>query len=382
MKGVPGSIECMNIPLVDLQKQYQSIRSEIDGAIANVIAETAFIKGKYVELFEQQFAKYIGVKHCIGCANGTDAIEIVLRALGVGAGDEVIVPARTWISTSEAVTTVGARVVFVDVDPQFYTIDARKIEEKITTRTKAIIPVHFYGLPAEMDEIMAIAKKHNLFVIEDTAQAHGSKYKGKMTGTFGVAATYSFFPGKNLGAYGDAGGIVTNDDSLATNCRMIADHGRLGKHDHGLEGRNSRLDGLQAAILSAKLPFLNSWTKARQQNAALYDEALKTLDIRMPVVPEYSEHVFHLYVIQVENRDRVQESLQEKGVATGVHYPIALPFLKAYQYLGHKPPDFPIAHTQMTRIMSIPMYPELTGDQINYVADMIATILDFSKARS
>ncbi len=365
----------MNIPFVDLKAQYQSIKADIDGAIANVISETAFIKGKYVEKFDADFAKWLGVKHSIGCANGTDAIEIVLQALGVGKGDEVIVPARTWISTSEAVTTVGAKVVFVDVDPHLYTIDVKKIEEKITPRTKAIIPVHFHGLPAEMDEIMAIAKKHNLFVIEDTAQGHGAKYKGKLTGTFGNAATYSFFPGKNLGAYGDAGGMVMNDDALATKCRMIADHGRLGKHDHGLEGRNSRLDGMHAAILSAKLPYLDSWTKARQKNAGLYNEALKSLDIQVPAVPSHSEHVFHLYVVQVNNREEVQKKLQEKGVATGIHYPIALPFLKAYDYLGHKPSDFQVAHAQMSRILSLPMYSELTAEQINYVAKVLGESL-------
>ncbi len=358
----------MNVPFVDLKAQYQSMKSEIDAAIASVIADTAFIKGKYVEKFDKEFAEFMGVKHSIGCANGTDAIEIVLRASGIGEGDEVIVPAHTWISTAEAVTSVGARVVFVDTDPKLYTIDPKLIEKKITSRTKAIIPVHLYGLPADMDAINAIAKAHSLKVFEDTAQGHCATVNGKMVGTLGNAATFSFFPGKNLGAYGDAGGIITNDDELATKCRMIADHGRLGKHDHGLEGRNSRLDGLQAAILSAKLPHLTAWTRARQNNAEIYSTLLRGLDVQLPYCPKSLGHVYHLYVVQVPNREKVQQHLTEKGIATGIHYPIALPFLKAYSYLNHTPADFPVAHSAMSRIISLPMYPELTREQMQYVA--------------
>jgi dTDP-4-amino-4,6-dideoxygalactose transaminase len=315
------------------------------------------------------------VRNCIGCANGTDAIEIALRALGVGPGDEVIVPANTWISTAEAVTTAGAKVVFVDNDPDLYTIDCKKIEEKITPRTKAIIPVHLYGLPAEMDTIMALARAHNLKVIEDCAQCHGATYKGQVTGTFGDIATFSFFPGKNLGAYGDAGGIVTNNDELAKLCRMIGDHGRLGKYDHGLEGRNSRLDGLQAAILKAKLPYLRQWTEARRQNAAVYDRLLKDFDIQRPVCPEYSQHVYHLYVVQVPQRELVQERLQAKGIATGIHYPIALPLLSAYKYLNATPKDFPVAAAGMGRILSLPMYAEMTEEKIGYVVSSLKEAL-------
>ncbi len=365
----------MKIPFVDLKSQYLSIRAEIDGAIQSVIDETAFIKSHFIGEFEASFASFLGIKHCIGCANGTDAIEIALRALGIGPGDEVIVPANTWISTAEAVTTAGATVVFVDNDPALYTIDVTKIEEKLSPRTKAIIPVHLYGLPAEMDIIMDIARFHNLKVIEDCAQSHGATYKGKMTGTFGDMATFSFFPGKNLGAYGDAGGIVTQSDELAKMCRMIGDHGRLGKHDHGLEGRNSRLDGLQAAILGAKLPHLAGWTEARRRNAQAYSKLLSHLDIPLPTAPSHSHHVYHLYVVQVPERERVQERLAEKGIATGIHYPIALPLLTAYQRLGHTEQDFPAAARGQGRILSLPMYPELTAEQMQYVADALTNAL-------
>ena len=357
------------IEFVDLHAQYLSIKDEIDAAMARVIAETAFIKGKYLEEFEQAFAKYAGVPYCIGCANGTDTLEIALRALNISKGDEVIVPANSWISTSEAVTTAGATVVFVDNDPISYTIDINKIEEKITNKTKAIIPVHLYGLPAEMGPIVALANKYNLKIIEDCAQAHGAMYGGKMIGSFGDLASYSFFPGKNLGAYGDAGGLTMRDESLKNQCRMIGDHGRLGKHDHALEGRNSRLDGLQASILLAKLPHLPAWTKARKDRAKKYDQALSHLSIQKPVVPEYSEHVFHLYVVQVNNREQVQAHLQEKGIPTGIHYPTALPFTTAYKYKGHTPSEFPSAYSQMSRIMSLPIFPELTDTQIDYVSE-------------
>jgi len=350
------------IKLTDLNAQYQAIRSEIDAAIAKVIADGIFIGGKYVAAFEQEFAAYSGVRHCIGCANGTDAIEIALQAMGIGPGDEVIVPARTWISTSEAVTTVGATPVFVDTDPQLYTIDVSQIEGRITPRTKAIIPVHFYGLPAEMDEVTAIAQKHGLRILEDCAQAHGATYKGRKVATFGEAATFSFYPGKNLGAYGDAGAIVTNDDALASRIRTIANHG--GKNDHSMEGRNSRLDSLQAAILSAKLKHLEDWTEARRHNAGLYRKHLAGSGLQVPIAPDYSRHVYHLFVVQVPERDRVQADLKARGIETGIHYPIALPFLKAYAHKGHRAADFPVAAREMHRILSLPMYAELTEPMI------------------
>src|SRR5438874_10010181 len=264
----------MQIPLVDLKAQYATIKNEVDQAIANVLADTAFISGKYAKIFEQEFAPYAGLQHCIGCGNGTDALELALAALGIGPGDEVLVPAFTWVSSAFCVSQLGAKPVFVDMLPTLYTIDPSKIEAKITSRTKAIIPVHLYGLPAEMDEIMAIARKHKLHVIEDCAQAHGATYKGRKVGTFGDIACFSFYPGKNLGAYGDAGCLCTNNEDLATKARKIANYGGLTRHEHEFAGRNSRLDGIQAAILTVKLKYIDRWNQARQRHAKAYTDAL------------------------------------------------------------------------------------------------------------
>lgn len=365
----------MHIPFVDLKLQYQNIQSQIDKGIQSVINETAFISGKYATAFEEAFAQYLGINHVIACANGTDSLEILLKAYQIGAGDEVIVPANSWISTSECVSTVGARVVFADSHPVHYTIDVSKIEEKITPQTKAIIPVHLYGCAADMDAIMQIAARHNLNVIEDCAQAHAATYKGKTIGTIGHAASFSFYPGKNLGAYGDAGGMATNDEAIATKARMIANHGRLGKHDHGVEGRNSRMDGIQAAILTAKLPYLEQWTQARMQHAQRYLSNLQHAGIRLPVIPDGFRHVFHLFVVQVPHREKVQQQLKEHGIETGIHYPIALPLLKAYAYMEHQPNDFPVAAGQMDKLLSLPMYAELTADQIDFVCEKLISAI-------
>ncbi|AHM61770.1 putative PLP-dependent enzyme possibly involved in cell wall biogenesis [Flammeovirgaceae bacterium 311] len=361
----------MNIPFVDLKSQYISIREEIDTAIRSVVEETAFVGGKYVDDFEYQFAALYGVKHCVPVANGTDAIYIVMKMLGIGPGDEVITTASSWISTSETITQTGAKPVFVDIEPLFYTIDPDRIEEAITPRTRAIIPVHLYGQAAEMDKIMAIAKKNGLAVIEDCAQAHFSEYKGKRTGTIGNAGTFSFYPGKNLGAYGDAGCIITNDDELARKCRLFANHGALKKHQHEIEGINSRLDGLQAAILSAKLPYIHKWTEQRIRNAALYSQLLEGSGLELPLVRAASKHTFHLYVVRSGQRDLLQKTLNEQGIATAIHYPTILPLLPAYNYLNHKPADFPVAYEYQQQILSLPMYPELTEEQIKYVAEVI-----------
>ncbi|MCB0338871.1 MAG: DegT/DnrJ/EryC1/StrS family aminotransferase, partial [Bdellovibrionales bacterium] len=361
----------MSIPFVDLKAQYASIKVEIDEAISSVLNETAFIKGKYVSKFEEEFAAYIGAKYCIGCGNGTDALEIGLKGLGIGSGDEVLVPANSFIASSEAVTSVGAKVVFVDVDPTYYTIDPNLIRAKITANTKAIVVVHLYGLPAEMDSIMKIARENNLKVIEDCAQAHGAKYKGQIVGTFGDLAAFSFFPGKNLGAYGDGGAIVTSNEDLALKCRMIANHGRVDKYDHIFEGRNSRLDGLQAAILSVKLKYLDSWSQSRRHIAECYTSLLSSCDIVTPLVPEHSEHVFHLYVVRSAFRDELEQSFKQADIACGVHYPIALPMLNAYSYLKHKSQDFPISVQYSGEILSLPMYPELDRDSIEKVAEVV-----------
>jgi dTDP-4-amino-4,6-dideoxygalactose transaminase len=361
----------MNIPFVDLRSQYLSIKKDIDAAISSVIEETAFVGGKYVDDFQHQFQELYGVKYCIPVANGTDAIYIVLKMLGIGAGDEVITTASSWISTSETITQAGAKPVFVDIEPAYYTIDPGKIEAAITANTKAIIPVHLYGQAAEMDTIMAIAKKYKLAVIEDCAQAHFSEYKGKRTGTIGIAGTFSFYPGKNLGAYGDAGCIITNDDELARKCRLFSNHGSLKKHQHEIEGINSRLDAMQAAILSAKLPHIHQWTEQRIKNAALYDQLLLNSGLGLPVVRPESRHTYHLYVVRSRQRDLLQQKLNEQGVSTAIHYPTILPLLPAYSYLSHKPADFPVAYQYQQEILSLPMYPELTEEQINYVAEVI-----------
>lgn len=362
----------MQVPFVDLKSQYQSIKSDIDNAISRVIEETAFIGGHYVEEFEKSFAQLYGVDHCIAVGNGTDSIYVIMKMLGIGPGDEVITVANSWISSSETITQTGARVVFADIDPVYYTIDEDQLESKITARTKAILPVHLQGQMCDMDKIMSIAQKHNLYVIEDCAQSHFSEYNGKRAGTIGIAGSFSFYPGKNLGAYGDAGCIITNDAELAKRCKMFARHGALKKHQHEMEGINSRLDGLQASILSAKLPYILEWTEKRRSNAAKYSNALKDVGgIVTPVERENTKHTYHLYVIRSKQRDELQRFLHEKGIETAVHYPTALPNMVCYQYLGHTKDDFPVASSYQDEILSLPMYPELTTEQIEYVAQCI-----------
>ena len=361
----------MNIPFVDLKAQYQSLKSEIDNAIARVIADTAFIgnlNNKYVKAFEEQFAAYVGTSHCVACANGTDSLEILLRAAGVGPGDEVIVPSVSWIATSEAVTNIGATPVFADITPDTYTLCPEDFARKVTPRTKAVIPVHLYGLPAEMDTILATAREHNIFVLEDCAQAHGAKYKGRTVGSIGHAGSFSFFPGKNLGAYGDAGGMVTNDAELAARSRMISQHGQSkAKHDHQIEGRNSRMDGLHAAILSAKLPHLERWTELRRSHAAHYRRALHAAGFLTQSEPAHSRHAYHLFTIRVNNREAVLQRLQQAGVNAAVQYPHALPLLTAYRRFGHTVQDFPAGVALTASVISLPLYPELTVEMLDHV---------------
>lgn len=362
----------MKIPFVDLKTQYQKIRPEIDYCIKSVIEESAFIGGKYVEAFEKAYAIKYGVKHCVSVANGTDAIYITLKALGIGPGDEVITTASSWISTSQTITQAGAKVVFVDIEPDYHTIDVSKIAQKITPRTKAVIPVHLYGQPAEMDAIKEICDKNKLYLIEDCAQAHFALYKGKKVGTFGIAGTFSFYPAKNLGAYGDGGAIITNNYELALKIRMFANYGGLKKHQHELEGVNSRLDGLQAAILSVKLRYIDEWNKKRYENAFLYNSYLKNISgVIIPKIRPNASHIFHLYVIRTKKRDDMQKRLNAREIETGIHYPVALPFLPAYRYLNHKKEDFPVSHQYQGEILSLPMFPELSKTQIEYVAGSI-----------
>ncbi len=360
----------MKIPFVDLLAQYRSIKTEIDGAIASVIAESSFIRGRHVEAFETAWAQASERKHCISCANGTDALYIAMRGLRLKPGDEVITTAHSWISTTETITQAGGRVVFCDTDADTFTLDPKLIEAKVTSRTVGIIPVHLYGQPADMDPIMELARRRGLWVIEDCAQAHLARYNGRLVGTFGDAATFSFYPGKNLGAYGDAGAIVTNDDALADWSATFARHG--GKGEHVMEGINSRMDGLQAAILGVKLPHLMQWTRERRRVAARYDEMLRGVgDVVAPAVASNRDHVYHLYVIRTERRDALKKHLAEAGIPTVLNYPKALPFYPAYAYLGHKPEDFPVAHANQSRILSLPIYPEMTEDMIQQVADAV-----------
>ena len=372
----------MKVPFVDLHAQYLGIKAEIDSAIGEVIAQSAFIRGKHVDAFEQAWAQTLKVKHCISCANGTDALYIAMRGLGIKAGDEVITTAHSWIATSETITQTGGRVVFCDTQEGTFNIDPRLIEAKITKATVGIIPVHLCGQPADIDEIMRIAKKHNLWVIEDCAQAHLATYKGRLVGTFGNAATFSFYPGKNLGAYGDAGCIVTNDDALANWTATFARHG--GKGEHVMEGINSRMDGLQAAILNVKLPHLPAWTTARSRVAARYNELLSGINsLTTPKVGSDRTHVYHLYVVASDQRDSLKKALTDSEITTSLNYPKALPFYPAYAYLGHKSADFPVAYRNQSRILSLPIFPEMTNEMIEYVTDQTRRALgDASAVRS
>ena len=364
----------LRVPFVDLHAQYLCIKPEIDAAIADVIATSSFIRSRNVDLFEQAWAATLAVKHCVSCANGTDALYIAMRGLGIQPGDEVITTAHSWISTSETITQAGGRVIFCDTDYETFNIDPTLIEAKITPRTVGIIPVHLYGQPADMAAIMAIARKHELWVIEDCAQAHLAKFKGQSVGTFGDAATFSFYPGKNLGAYGDAGCLVTNRDDLAEWCGTYARHG--GKGEHVMEGINSRLDGLQAGVLNVKLPHLAAWTEARRKVAARYDQLLAGIpDLVTPAVAPDCEHVYHLYVVRTSRRDALKKHLAEAGIATVLNYPKALPFYPAYAYLNHQSSDFPVAYADQSRILSLPIYPELPDSMVDQVAARIREFL-------
>jgi dTDP-4-amino-4,6-dideoxygalactose transaminase len=363
----------MSVPFVDLKAQYASIKAEIDAAISAVIADTAFVGGGCVKEFEQAFARYCGMSQCVGLANGTDALFVALRSLGVGEGDEVITVANSFVATSEAIKMAGAQVVFVDINPKTFTMDVNRIEEKITRRTKAIIPVHLYGQPADMDPILALARKHGLRVVGDAAQAHGAQYKGRPTSQLADITCFSFYPGKNLGAYGDAGALVTNNEEWAGTARMFANHGRTKKYDHDFEGINSRLDGIQAAILSVKLRHLDDWTEGRRRAAYRYNRALEDSGVLTPAELDDVKAVYHLYVIRVPNgrRDQMQEFLKDGGVSTGIHYPIALPYLNAYRHLNHCDGDFPHALRASQEILSLPIFPELTEEQTFHVAERI-----------
>ncbi len=363
----------MLIPFVDLKAQYQNLNRKIEKAIKDVCIRSSFIKGTPLVDFEEKFADFIGTKYCIGVASGTDALHLSLLALGIGKGDEVILPVNTFIATAYAVIYVGAKPVFVDVDAKTYNIDVNLIENKITKRTKAIIPVHLYGQPAEMDKIMKLAKKHKLLVIEDACQSHGADYKNKRTGTFGQIAAFSFYPGKNLGAYGDGGAITTNFAKLAGRIKALREYGSETKYIYNSVGFNSRLDSLQSAILNIKLKYLSAWNQRRQKIAAYYDKRFKSEvpNITIPFIHRYAASVYHLYVIKTPHRKKLINYLSSKGIQTGIHYPIPLHLQKSLKFLGYKEKDFPVAERLSGEILSLPVYPELSIKEQNYIVESV-----------
>lgn len=368
------------IKFLDLDRQYQSIKPEIDKAISDVISETAFIGGKYVKNFEHEFAGFIGVDHCIGVGNGTDALEIAIEALDLSPNSEIIVPANSFISSSEAVTRCGHRVVFADVCEDSYVLSTSDVASRITARTSAIMAVHLYGHPCDMDGLCELANKHDLRLIEDCAQAHGAKFKGKVVGGIGDIAAFSFYPGKNLGAYGDGGAVTTNDRDLAIKVKMIANHGRIGKYDHTLEGRNSRLDGLQAAILSVKLKFLDLWTDQRILVADSYLLALKNqADVVLPVRQDWAKQVYHLFVIRVSQRDKLKKYLYDNGIETGIHYPTALPKLEAYEYVNQKK-EVIFSNQSDESLLSLPIGEHITLEQVYQIARLIGKFFESESA--
>ncbi len=362
----------LRVPFVDLAAQYKTIQSEINAAIAEILNTTAFIGGKAVSDFEQAFASYCETSHGVALSNGTDALYLAMKALGIGHGDEVITVPNTFIATSEAITRTGASIRFIDIDRDTMNMNVEQIERAITPKTKAIVPVHLYGQPADMDAINHLAKQRGLFVIEDAAQAHGGRYRGKRVGSLGDIACFSFYPGKNLGAYGDAGAIVTNNRELADKIRQLSNHGRLTKYEHAVEGYNHRCDSLQAAILQSKLKYLDQWNAARRAHTAFYNKFFEGVaGVKTPVELAGVEPVYHLYVIAVNNREYVQQALAQKGIETGVHYPLPLHLQPAYKPLGLHPGSFPATEKAAARILSLPMYAELTSAMVEYVATSV-----------
>lgn len=365
----------MTIPFVDLKAQYSAIKEEIDGAIADVVRSTQFIGGGKLSAFEHNFADYVEAEHAIGTSSGTSAIHLALVAMGIGGGDEVITAANTFIATTEAITHAGARVVLVDVIDDTLTIDPAQFEAAITSRTKAVIPVHLYGQSADMDAIRSVAAKHSIKIIADAAQSHGARYKGVRKAIQGDVTCFSFYPGKNLGAYGDGGMIVTDDPELAQRIRMLGNHGRYEKYAHLVEGYNYRLDTLQAAILDVKLGHLDEWTERRRSRARLYDAAFANGVIRPVHEGPDRYHVYHLYVVRTRHRDVLLEGLKAKGISAGIHYPIPLHLQKAYNYLGLEEGTFPISEVAAGEIISLPMYAELTDDMIGEVVQAVQETL-------
>ena len=360
----------MNVKFLDLKAQYAKIKNEVDAAVSSVISSQRFILGEECEAFEQEFSNMVGVKQCLGCANGTEALHLALLACGIGKGDEVITVPNTYIATALAITYTGADIRFVDIDQRTYNIDADEIEGAVTSKTKAIMPVHLYGQTADMDRIIEIAKNHNLKIIEDCSQAHFSLYKDRQAGTFGDAAGFSFYPGKNLGAYGDGGAVVTNDPDIAEKVRLLRNYGEKVKYDHHLIGFNCRLDEIQAAVLRVKLEYIKDWSNARWENAQYYHKSLKDI-VPVPVELEGTKPVYHLYIIRTKDRNGLQEYLESRGVFTGIHYPVPVHLQPAYKGLGLGKGSFPVTEKYAEQILSLPMFPELKKEEMDYVAQCI-----------
>lgn len=360
----------MNIPLVDLKANYLSIKNEIDNAIHEVIDNTSFIMGKYLKTFEDNFKKFCNVKHMIGCSNGTAAVHLALAASGIKQGDEVITVPNTFIATTECISYVNGKIRFVEVEPDTSLINIDELEKSITSKTRAVVVVHLYGQMPDMKRIREIADNNNLILIEDAAQAHAAEWKGHQPGYYGDIASYSFFPAKNLGCFGDGGGVVTNNDKLGEKLRLLANHGRTTKYEHKIEGFNYRLDPLQAAILNTKLPYLQKWTDMRRLHAKFYNENLPP-QVQIPVEAKNAKHVYYMYIIRVEKRDQLMEFLKNKGINCGIHYPIPLHLQPAYSHMGLKTGCYPIAEKLAKEILSIPIYPELDEEQLTYIIDNI-----------
>ncbi len=357
----------MNIQMVDVVTQYRRIKPEVDAAIEGVLNSGHYVLGEVVQEFEANVARYLDVKHAIGCASGTDALQLALMALGIGPGDEVITTPHTFIATAEAIVLLGATPVYVDIDPATYNIDATKIEAALTKKTKAIIPVHLYGHAADMDPILAVANKHGLAVIEDAAQAIGAAYKGEKVGGLGTIGCISFYPSKNLGAFGDGGLVVTNDDALAEKIRMIANHGSRVRYRHELVGVNSRLDSIQAAILNVKLKYLDEWNEVRRNAAKKYDSLLEGVEVVRPVEAPFARHIYHQYTIRVRNRDKVVQHLMSKRIPYAIYYPIPLHRQAALRAFGNADQSFPVAEQAAAEVLSLPMHTELTDAQQEYI---------------
>ena len=368
----------MQVPIIDIRRQYLRYKEEIDKAIHGVLDNCNFILGREVKDFETNFAVYCGCKHAVGVASGTDALILILRAMGIGTKDEVITTANSYIATAVAISSVGARPVFVDIDPVTYNIDPEGIENVITKKTKVIMPVHIYGQPADMDVINKLAVRYKLKVVEDACQAHGAQYKGRKTGCLSDAAAFSFYPSKNLGAFGDGGIITTNDTGLYEKVKVLRDCGRRSKYDHMIRARNSRLDTIQAAVLNVKLKYLDESNRLRRQHAALYASLFKDVQdfVTCPAESSAVTHVYHLYVVQVKNRQKVVEFLSKNRVSTLVHYPIPIHLQEAYKDLGYKKGDFPVAETLCEKVLSLPMFPEITEEEIHYTARQLLSNVD------